>query len=81
MQALAAGFGKQGVGKVQGGVGGAADQAFMAVDAALRQVDNRLEARAQQPFAQDSRQAGRRGCAFHRGEGGAGRGRPWQSVK
>jgi len=47
VQPLASRFGEQGVGKVQGGVGGTADEAFVAVDAAVRQVDHRLEARPQ----------------------------------
>ncbi|MNQ97320.1 hypothetical protein D3C85_1129620 [compost metagenome] len=81
MQALAAGFGKQGVGKVQGGVDRAADQAFMAVDAAVGQVDDGLEARSQELFAQNSREAGVRGRPIQRREWRAGRDRPWQSVK
>ena len=58
MQALAAGLGKQGVGKVQRRVRRAAYQAFMAVDAALGQVDDGLEAGLQEAFAQDAGQTG-----------------------
>ena len=58
MQALAAGLGKQRVGKVQRRVRRAADQAFMAVDAALGQVDDGLEAGLQEAFAQDAGQTG-----------------------
>jgi len=57
MQALAAGLGKQGIGKVQGRVGGPADQAFMTVDATVGKIDHRLEPRAQQPLAQDAGKA------------------------
>ena len=81
MQPLAARLGKQGVGKVQGSVGGAADQAFVAIDTAVRQVDHRLEAGPQQSFAQDAGQAGMGGRSVGWVEECAGRGRPGQSVK
>ncbi|KAG1247782.1 hypothetical protein G6F65_019979 [Rhizopus arrhizus] len=58
VQPLAPRFGEEGVGIVQGGIGWAADQAFMAVDAAVRQVDDGLVAGAEQPFAQNAGQAG-----------------------
>ncbi|MNI52525.1 hypothetical protein D3C73_1073170 [compost metagenome] len=44
VQAPAPGFGKERVRKVQGGVGGAAYQAFVPVDAGVGQVNHRLVA-------------------------------------
>ena len=78
---LAAGLGKQGVGKVQRRVRRAAYQAFMAVDAALGQVDDGLEAGLQEAFAQDAGQTGVTRPHCRNGMGSAGRNRPGQSVK
>ncbi|EJO33642.1 hypothetical protein QWC_01545 [Achromobacter marplatensis] len=58
VQSLAPRFGEEGVGIVQGGIGRAADQAFMAVNATVRQIDDGLVAWPQQPFAQNAGQAG-----------------------
>jgi hypothetical protein len=82
MQSLAARLGKEGVGKVQGRIGGTADQAFVAIDAAMGQIDHGLKAWPQQSFAQNASQAGMCWHSTRRNKkGSTGRNRPGQSVK